>query len=61
MKLTFEITEEKTIAIAGADDTVDITGTEMEKDLTALLRKIRDYKLENEIIKAIAIDTWQKM
>jgi hypothetical protein len=58
VSITFEVTEEKTV-VTTAVDSVDITGTDMEKDLTALLRKIRDYKLGNEIIKAIDLSTWQ--
>lgn len=57
----FELTSEKTIVIATGKsgiDKIDITDTEIEKDFTVLLKKIREYREEKQILNAIDVNNW---
>ena len=60
--ITFEVTKDKTLVVAtgtvGNVEKIDITDTDMEKDLTKLLKKISGYWKEKQIFDAIDIDSW---
>ena len=62
--ITFEITKEKTIVTAiglnGMIDKIDITKTEIEKDFTKLLKKIKDHQLATKIIDALDVNSWKE-
>ena len=62
--ILFEISEQKTIVTAtgksGSSEVFDITGTEVEKDFSKLLKKLREDQLVKETLKAIDINTSQE-
>jgi hypothetical protein len=63
--ITFEVTEVKTTAVAtgltGKVETMDITGTEIEKDLIKLLKKIHEHQLAIEVMDALDISKWAEV
>lgn len=61
--ITFEITDKTTTVIAGSGhiSKTDITGTEIEKDFVALLKKIKEYQTSKQIEDAIDITKWQEV
>ena len=55
--ITFEVTKNKTLVVAtgtvGNVEKIDITDTELETELTVLLKKISKYWKEKQIFDAI--------
>jgi len=60
---TFEVTIDTTIVtatgITGNTETIDITGTEIEKDFIKLLKKIQNHQLAAQITDALDIKKWE--
>lgn len=64
-QVIFDVTENKTIATAiglkGSMDIVDITGTDIEKDFTRILKKIQELQAANEVMDFVDINTWKEV
>lgn len=63
--ITFDVYEDKTNVIStgiyGQADTMDITGTDAEKLLIKLIKKIREDQLAKEVLAALDINTWERV
>ena len=64
-KVIFDVTEDKTqftaVGLSGSVETIDITGTYIEKDFLRLLKKVQKFKLEKQLLEALDINTWKEV